>query len=173
VDNEMIHPKFNPQKALEVLLYVVQRHCTDMYCALKIVYFADKKHLARYGRLIAGDHYVAMSHGPVPSGLYDIVKFVRGDRTLALNVPASEAFIMREYEIVPLREPNLDLLSESEQECLTESIREYGRKSFAELKRLSHDKAFASADLNDFISMEDLAKDSPDGEALLEYLKQE
>ena len=45
--------RLDPRKALEVLLYVV-RSCHDMYTALKVIYFADRLHLERYGRLIAG-----------------------------------------------------------------------------------------------------------------------
>lgn len=165
----MMAPKFDPQKSLEVLLYVARR-CPDMYKALKVVYFADRQHLARYGRLIAGDQYVAMSHGPVPSGLYDIIKLVRGDVALEVNVAAKAAFTMDGYNIIPSREPNLDVLSESDQECLAESISMYGDKSFSELKRLSHDSAFAAADSNDFIPLEALTKDVPNGEVLREYL---
>ena len=168
----MMHPKFNPHKALEVLLYVARR-CPDMYTALKVVYFADRQHLARYGRLIAGDSYVAMSHGPVPSGIYDIVKYVRGDGAFAVEVPARETFTMPDRETIsPLREPNLDLLSESEQECLEESIRRYGGKGFGELRDLSHDAAFVAADRNDLIPMEALVKSVPDGEVLWDYLNQ-
>ncbi len=166
-----MNPKFNPNKAIEVLLYVATR-CPDTYRALKVVYFADKLHLARHGRLICGDRYVAMLHGPVPSGLYDIIKFVRGDGLFEMPVPAKEAFCVRDYyNIVPTREPNLEYLSESDIECLNESIATYGVKSFTELKQISHeDAAFQGADRNDFISMEQLAKSVPDGQVLWEYL---
>lgn len=169
----MPNPRFDPQKALEVLLYVT-RDRRDMYSALKVVYFADKEHLSRYGRLIAGDSYVAMSHGPVPSGLYDIIKSVRADSApLVMEVPAGKAFTMAGYDIKPLREPNLDILSESDKECLDEAVREYGRKTFNELKEISHrDAAFQAADENDFIPLEKLAKSLPNGEALWEYLNQ-
>ncbi len=165
-----MNPKFNPDKAIEVLLYVAKR-CRNMYTALKVVYFVDKMHLSRYGRLICGDRYVAMSHGPVPSGLYDIVKFVRGDGAFAMRVPAKEAFTVRDYDIIPVRDPNPEHLSDSDMECLEWSIGEYGRKTFAELKAISHqDPAFLNADPNDLISTELLAKSLPDGEALCDYL---
>lgn len=167
----MANPKFDPQKALEVLLYVAHR-CRDMYTALKVVYFADKVHLSQYGRLIAGDRYVAMSHGPVPSGLYDIIKSVRGDGAFIVRVPAKEAFTMLGNDINPLRGPDVDVLSETDRECLDEAIRNYGHMTFDELKRLSHDDAFNAADQNDFIPMEALAKSLPNGEALWEYLNQ-
>jgi uncharacterized phage-associated protein len=166
----MPNPKFDPRKALEILLYVTQQ-CRDIYTALKVVYFADKAHLSRYGRLIAGDRYVAMRHGPVPSGLYDIIKAVRGDGApLAFGTQAKEAFAIEGNSINPIRRPDLSVLSESDKECLDQAIREYGHKSFDELKRLSHDAAFDAADENDFIAIEALARSLPNGEALLEYL---
>jgi hypothetical protein len=59
--------RFDAHKALEVILYVAGS-VPDMYRALKVLYFADREHLGRYGRLICGDTYVAMRLGPVPSG---------------------------------------------------------------------------------------------------------
>jgi len=45
----------------------------------KVFYFADKRHLREYGRLICGDSYVAMKYGPAPSAIYGMLKAVRGD----------------------------------------------------------------------------------------------
>jgi len=164
----MMNPKLNPHKALEVLLYVARR-CPDTYTALKVVYFADRLHLSRFGRLICGDRYVAMDNGPVPSGLYDIVKFVRGDGAFVMRVPAKEAFTVQDYNIIPARDPDPQHLSESDIECLDESIVEYGNKTFAELKRISH-ASLREADHNDFISMESLTRSLENGEELWNYL---
>jgi hypothetical protein len=49
--------KPDPQKALEAILYVATKAGTDKYGTLKILYVADKLHLRRYGRFIAGDIY--------------------------------------------------------------------------------------------------------------------
>lgn len=170
-ERRIAHPRLNAHKALEVLLYVA-RQCPKMYWALKVIYFADRQHLTRYGRLIAGDRYVAMRHGPVPSATYDLIKSVRGDGVLAMRIPADEAFAMRDNIIVPLRDPDLNALSESDKECLDESIQRYGRMPFGELKALSHDEAYDAADRDDFIPMETLVKSLQDGEALWEYLNQ-
>lgn len=61
------------EKTTEVLLYITEQ-VTDVYNALKVLYFADKDHLAKYGRQICGESYVAMKDGPVPSCTYDLVK---------------------------------------------------------------------------------------------------
>lgn len=161
--------RFDAEKALEVLLYITKR-VPDMYHALKILYFADKEHLAKYGRLICGDTYIAMEKGPVPNGTYDIVKHARGDGFCSVNIPIKEAITLRGYNIVPLREANLDFLSESEVECLDASIERYGHLPFGEIKKLSHDAAFSLADENDQIPLEAIVKDLPDGELILDYV---
>lgn len=165
--------KFDAQKAVEVLLYIAQKS-PDVYHALKVLYFADKDHLAKYGRLICGDKYIAMKHGPVPSGAYDLIKFVRGDFYWWIDNSIDEAFTVDNNTIKPLREPNLDLLSETDIECLDESIERISPLPFPVLKRLSHqDEAFKQSDENDTISLEAIVRSLPDGDLLLDYLQSE
>lgn len=161
---------FDAEKAIEVLLYVAER-CADTYTALKVLYFADKQHLAQYGRPICGDSYVAMRHGPVPSGTYDLIKYVRGDGLCWPDFPVPDAFILDGNSIIPQREPSLELLSESETECLDAAIEEYGHLSFGRLKKLSHDSAFKASDENDLIPFEAIVKTLPNGDLLLDYLQ--
>jgi uncharacterized phage-associated protein len=42
--------------------------------ALKLVYFADRYHLRRFGRPITGDEYLAMPYGPVASSAKDLAE---------------------------------------------------------------------------------------------------
>jgi uncharacterized phage-associated protein len=42
--------------------------------ALKLLYFSDRYHLRKYGRLISNDDYIAMKNGPVPSVAKDIAE---------------------------------------------------------------------------------------------------
>jgi len=163
--------RFNAEKAIEVLLYIAQQ-ASGVYTALKVLYFADKEHLTRYGRLICGDSYVAMRLGPVPSGAYDLIKTARGDGHCMAYLPIPDAFTIEGNRIVPRREPDLDLLSTSDIDCLNSALRQYGRKSLSELKRLSHrEKAYKEADENDFIPLESIARSLPEGEELLEFLR--
>lgn len=166
-----IRCRFDAEKAIEVLLYIAAR-VPNIYNALKVLYFADKEHLSRYGRLICGDSYVAMTKGPVPSGAYDLVKAARGDGCYFADLAVGDAFQIRDrYFIAPRRQADLDRLSESERECLDEAIEQYGRMRFGQLMAISHrEEAFKSADENDFIPLEAIARSLPDGELLLEYL---
>ncbi|NIM04675.1 MAG: DUF4065 domain-containing protein [Armatimonadetes bacterium] len=164
-----VRREIDREKAIEVLLYITKK-VPGMYQALKVIYFADRFHLENYGRLIYGDRYIAMSHGPVPSVAYDIVKGAEGYPGEAAKVQGSEYFSMSNYRISGRRQPNLDLLSQSDIEAIDLAIERYGKKTFAALKRASHDKAFHSADPNDNISIEDLVKSLPNGEKLLEHI---
>ena len=164
--------RFDSEKTLETLVYIALR-CNNMYNLLKVLYFADKLHLEKYGRQISGDSYVAMSHGPVPSGMYAMIKFVRDDGFMASKLPLQESFAVKGYMVIPLRAPDTTLLSESDLECLDEAIEKYGKLSFSKLKALSHDAAYKSADENDFISLDSLAHSLPDGEKIIEELMAE
>lgn len=72
---------FQYETTLNAILYVLQQlgGKTDMHKLCKILYFADQRHLSKYGRSITGDTYIAMQYGPVPSNVDDILKAVRGD----------------------------------------------------------------------------------------------
>lgn len=165
--------KFDAEKALEVILYVASNaHIPDVYHVLKILYFADKNHLEENGRFIFGDSYVAMAHGPVPSGAYDIIKYVRNSSSLISLEHAKASFeVSPDHTIQPLRPPDLDLLSKTEIKCLDDSMRENGALTFAELKMKSHDAAFKSADVNDVISVEAIASTLADGNLIIEHLQ--
>ena len=165
--------KFDPEKAVEVILYIaIRAPKRDIYHVLKLLYFADKAHLERNGRFICGDSYVAMKSGPVPSGTYDIIKDIRADGIHSFAEHARHAFTVKDnYELSPLRDADSTFFSESDIECLDESIKTYGPLSGAELKKRSHDDAYKAADENDFIDIEQIARMFPGGEKLIKHLQ--
>jgi len=166
--------KFDSAKAIESLLFVAARLPSPSFHSVsKVLYFADKAHLQRYGRLICGDDYVAMKHGPVPSGIYDMMKFPQGRSLLPpdLEKKVLAAFdVFNGHCIRPKRAADESRLSVSEIECLNDSIRQYGNKSFAQLTELSHDQAWEGSDENVLISIEEIARTLPNAEEILEYL---
>lgn len=162
---------FDPEKTLEAILYISEK-TQDLYHVLKILYFADKIHLSNYGRLIAGDSYVAMSNGPVPSHAYNIIKTVRGDESISYGIDLTNTFkVENKNNIIPIRKSNLEKLSDSDKECLDKSIIENKDLTFSQLKRKSHDKAYKSADENDLISLTEIAKSLDNNKEVLKYLE--
>ena len=103
-----------------------------------VLYFADKLHMERYGRSICGDTYIAMKFGPVPSGTYDLIKDVRRHRTHSNNYDhAAASFqLVGDDRIKVIRDVNEDLFSDSDIECLNQSIQEHGSKPFDVLANL-------------------------------------
>ncbi|MBA4318488.1 MAG: hypothetical protein C0412_08810 [Flavobacterium sp.] len=160
---------FKKQKALEVIIYIAN-HVSDLYHVLKIIYFADKEHLSRYGRFINGDSYVAMKDGPVPSQSYDIIKALRGDGLYGLNKEDLNSVTIVENEVKPNRKANLDFLSETDIECLDESIKKYKDYTFNDLHKESSDAAYDAADRNNFMSIIDIAKTLKNSDEVVLYL---
>ena len=125
------------QRTIEALLYICPKlSVKGYYQMMKVLYWADKYHLAHYGRTITEDTYYKLEDGPVPTEIYDKFK----NRTLLDGNFKSDSFIY-----TPIREPNLDFLSESDLEALEYSVNKYGNKSYGELKRLSHDASWEAA----------------------------
>lgn len=67
---------FSHRKATQALNFFARRAggTIEKLMALKLVYFADRYHLRRYGRPIIGDEYLAMQYGPVPSNTKDLAE---------------------------------------------------------------------------------------------------
>ena len=109
---------FNERKALAAVLFVIQQlgGKINKHKLAKILYFADMKHLVKYMRPIFGDDYIAMEYGRVPSRVYDGVKGEFDSFRDALNVE-------NKY-IYSSEKPDMDELSQSEIECLSDSIKE-------------------------------------------------
>lgn len=161
---------FDRRKALEALLYVAERQ-PDVYWALKALFYADKKHLEQYGRSVSGDTYIAMSHGPVPSGAYDMVKMARGDYSFQADTMVLASLSVELYTLKPKRGPDLDYLSISDRECLDLGIAEVAGLSFGRLKAKSHNEpAYKKAEQNDVMSLEVLVRSLPDGDQVWRYM---
>src|SRR5713101_5242959 len=168
--------RFDPERALELVLYVAnQLRYPTLHSVSKVVYFADREHLSRYGSLLSGDNYVAMRHGPVPSAIYNLLKAAAGRQEPAIplgwfELVAGVLAVEGEHRIRPLRDPNLDMISPSQRACLDTSIKANGRLSFSRLAKKSHDAAWKSADQNDIIELVAIAKTLPNAKEILAHL---
>jgi len=69
-----IHFNINKQKAIECVLWLIERGETNMYNIWKMLFAAEKYSLNNYGAPITGDTYYAMKHGTVPHSLYNMAK---------------------------------------------------------------------------------------------------
>ena len=174
----MVYFKFDREKALAALLFIAKELIDNLgsrgpsiHKIFKILYFAEQKHLARYGRFIFGDDYIAMRAGPVPSKIYDMVKLVRGDSVVEDMLELNQYFRVSNYFVYPIQEPEMGEFSESDLECITESLTENQGLSFDELTQKSHDSAYLKSDKNDRISYLEIAKAAGVDDAMLAYIK--
>lgn len=150
-------PDINRIKA--AILYVLSKVGeTDYHKLFKILYFADQKHLVRFGRPITGDQYEAIQYGPVPVETYDLFKHLASQDSFVM--PSQEvadlfsSFSFRQLANGPARPipmvasdeaPDMDELSASDVECLSKSIAENRHLNFYDLTEKSHDSAWTQA----------------------------
>lgn len=169
----MVKNVFNIEKAKAALLFITQKVGeTDLLKIFKILYFAEQKHLAKYGSLIIADRYIAMKNGPVPSKIYDFFKGVRGD---GFVIPEAESFykafeITNHYNVTGKEEPNLDYLSKSNIVCIEDAIRENHQLDFKQLSDKSHDDAWKNAYPDDGMNYIDIAKAGGANEEMVKYI---
>ncbi len=171
--------KYNKERLVEIVLYVLNKTGElDYYTLLKTIYFAELKHLAKWGQRITSDDVCAMPYGPVLSHLLDAIKGDTREQELSTMLRKAFKFASEDASnvMLPLRKANEDYLSKSEKEALDESIDENANLSFEQLKNKSHDdiwyKNYPEGKGKKIISTMDMAKSAHALEAILEYIKE-
>ena len=109
------------------------------------MFYADKTHLQRYGRPITGDVYIAMTYGPVPSGVYNLLKhepFLPPDILEKLD----ESLGIVRPRVRAKRLVREDQFSGSDLRILEEAFQRYSHVPFGDLSDLSHrERAYIEA----------------------------
>ncbi len=172
---------YDNKKLTELVLYILcKTGGVDFYHIFKILYFAEMKHLAKWGSGIVPDEFCALKYGPVPTRLYDAVKEL-GRNGMKLSEDLSEVVKFAGEDapnvLLPRREVNMQFLSKSEIEALDESIGEHESMTFDQLMRKSHDAAWDEAHRRvhgtNVISPISMAKVMKADDAMLEYIKEQ
>jgi uncharacterized phage-associated protein len=145
----------------------------DFHKVFKIMYFADQKHLTKFGASISNDKYIAMQNGPVPSMTYDILKALRGE---GLLVGLKDRFtpyfnLIKSYTVEAKLEPELENLSESEISAIRESIHENKNLNFEKLTEKSHDYAWKKAMRDGEIDLIDIAEAGGASKDMVKYIQ--
>ena len=106
--------------------------------ALKLLFFADRFHLRKYGRPITNDEYFAMGYGPVPSGAKDLVE--ASDFRPAVEKAYSGQFIdsVAQYEFSSIHDVDSVVFSATDQEALAYVWDHFGSLDQFGLADLSH-----------------------------------
>lgn len=136
---------FEVDKAVAALAFLVEQTSESMYSLLKMMYLADKLHLQRYGRFIAGDRYCAMQQGPVPSNAYAIFQHLKGTVTERQFETASRYLNYlpdRAHAVALVSPPDLEELSAGELDCLATIVETYRKFGKWAVRDMSHDEAW-------------------------------
>jgi uncharacterized phage-associated protein len=131
---------FSHRKATQALNFLARQAGGSIHKlkALKLVYFADRYHLRRYGRPVIGDEYLAMQYGPVPSNTKDIAEM--GDFLGQEERDYARAFIrpMTRYTFCSEREVEEKVFSQSDREALAWAWAQFGKIGRFDLAELTH-----------------------------------
>ena len=121
---------YDGARASHAARWLMSRHggTLDRIKLIKLVFLADRLHLARYGRPIVGGRYCAMAHGPVASELYDAIKEGKLSGVAEPIPPKLELSAMADE----------DCLAESDVEVLKEINDQYGPWDTFRLRDLTH-----------------------------------
>jgi len=143
----------NTQKAIECVLWLIQRGESNMYNIWKMLYVAEKYSLNKYGGPITGDDYFAMDFGTVPRWLYDATK-----------IKQEEISFYRENNLLRAkRPPEEGYLADFNIEALEHGFKEYAGLDFEAVKKKNHEdsawKKNYTPNTSTFIPFEDIIEE--------------
>lgn len=136
-DDDVTVPKFKERKTTQVAALLAQ-NCggeIDLYKLVKLIYLIDRKALKRWGRSVTFDRPFNIPLGPTPSETYALAHApLHGE-----HWPKSFSALQL-GRIIKLLTPHteIDELSQAEIDLVQDIFREFGRKSFGELKSYVH-----------------------------------
>ena len=128
---------FDEEKATQAAAYLIRLKGgrIDYTALLKLLYLADRRALAETGYPITGDRMVALPHGPVLSGVYDLIG--QNDPT---GASVWHGWIVKRgtYEVALSGDPPADRLSRYDTETLDAVYAEFGAMDWRALREFTH-----------------------------------
>jgi uncharacterized phage-associated protein len=147
--------KFDENKFIACVSMFAQEDlkALDKLKVCKLLFYADKYHLTKFGLPIIRDTYYHLDNGPIPSRALDIMNEVICKDDIYLRAKESSKARFLKY-LKPKKEtghkyptfqsveaPDVDSLSASEQEAVRETVKRYGHYSPSQLVKLTHKEA--------------------------------
>lgn len=153
INNKKLMKSIEQIKKIEaVVLYVLQyfEQGVDYIKLFKIMYFAQREYLAKYGKVLCPDTFKARQKGPVPALSNKVIKIAELHDEDILEYPDLMSFIesikVQDQLVFATKEPNLDYLSGMERKCLDKwYLYCKDKNSKEELSPESHDSAYEAA----------------------------
>ncbi|HTX86629.1 MAG TPA: Panacea domain-containing protein [Candidatus Nanoarchaeia archaeon] len=114
---------------------------------MKLFYFLDFLHLKKYGSPITYDNYVNLEHGPIPSGILNLVNSAIDDidssalsDTISFETPAGTVM----QRIIPARkfiESDKKYFSKSQMDIMAQVAERFGDKNTKFIEEASHEES--------------------------------
>ncbi|HEY1203436.1 MAG: Panacea domain-containing protein [Bryobacteraceae bacterium] len=166
----MLSFDFRADKFASAVAFLVERRpglTKKQIC--KLMYYADKTHLLRYGRPITGDTYYALEQGPIPT---------RGLNAMneAGRVPADDEALraygkLEGWEFRIYRGADLKAFSRTDIAVLEEIDRKFGGCPAWRLERMTHrEPAWKKAPQNGPMKFEDFFESEPSADLVKSIL---
>ena len=160
----MRYGEYDKNKGIEILRYIISKGINNKYFIMKALYFADKYHLHKYGRMVNEDHFRALELGPVPTEIY---QFIRN-----IQYGVIPGFSSKSYFIYADKGPDMDWFSDSDIEALDFGINEVTGLSMGQVMDKSHDAGYNATDEGDIITLESMVSDFDNRDVILEYINE-
>jgi uncharacterized phage-associated protein len=135
-----INSTFNYRKATQALNHFALKAGgkINKMKALKLVYFADRYHLRKYGRLITNDAYVAMKNGAVPSSTRDILQKTKFIGTQDKDY-ADHFILTNSHDLESKASPDDKVFSQSDIEAIEFAWERFGHLGQFAIGNLTHE----------------------------------
>lgn len=141
---------YDIEKLIDILTIFSKNHqdLTKLRIA-KLLYFIDKYHLQKHGRVVLNDRYYRLPKGPIPgltlnllNEFFDPEFEYTIDDTRINKIYLSEYLkAVGRYRLKLKKESNFGALSQSELEIIDEVIKDYGHLKTGDLVEVSHKDA--------------------------------
>lgn len=132
--------RYDYKKAVQSINYLISKLGKPIKYMkiLKLIYFADRYHLRKYGRTVSGAVYYGMKYGPVASEVKDVLNITAQEDDVENAYKNKFIKYMKKYLIGSLKEPDFDEFSESDIEALDFSLKYFSKFDQYELANITH-----------------------------------
>ncbi|MEA2016018.1 MAG: Panacea domain-containing protein [Actinomycetota bacterium] len=141
---------YDIEKLLDVFtIFSQNKQKLDKLRIAKLLYFIDKAHLRKYGRVVLGDRYYHMKRGPAPSQTLDLLNELLDDEfeysvvdsKINKDILSIYLEVNDQYGFKLKKMSDFGALSISEKEVIGEVLKEYGSLRTWQLIDIAHEDA--------------------------------
>lgn len=169
---------YNLEKLIDILTILAKNNQELTKLRInKLLYFIDREHLRKYGKMVLGDKYFSLDYGPIPSLTYNLIcSFCETqNKQNRLSAFFRAGKNRKNYDKLELKkESDGNSLSESEKNVIKDILRKYGSLKDYQLVNKTHkDSTWVNTknpkEIDTNLFLEGLPKDRK--KAILELIK--